>query len=138
MLYTLSMVGIINKKRQLMDDIIKPMGLTRVEWQLLGYLSASNCELTQKQLIILIDNDPAFIARALDKLTIKKLIRRKINPDDKRQRYVLLTAKGKPIAKKLYEHSKEINAKLVRGLSKGEINMLEKLISKVEDNAKML
>lgn len=137
-MFTLKLVAIVNKKRRLMDELIKPLGFSRLEWQILSYLSVAGEDLTQKQLNCFIDNDCAFITRALDKLEEKKLIRRKINADDKRQRDVQLTAKGRPIARRLYDYGKKLNDDLMEGLSENEINTLYKLTGRIEDNIKTL
>ncbi len=132
------LVGIVNKKRMLMDEIIKPMGLSRLEWQILSYLDIAEGALTQKAVNNSVDTDAAFVARALDKLEKKKLIKRKINQDDKRQRDIVLTAKGRPVAKKLYSYGEKINESLMEGLSVQEREILLKLTGRVEANIKDL
>ena len=136
MMYTLRLVKIVNQKRRLMDKIIKPMGFSRIEWQILTYLSDAKGCLVQKQLTQYIDTDQAFIARALDKLEIKKLIVRKIDPEDKRQRNIFLTPKGKPIAEKLLQHGLALNSEIMSGISKKNLDQLDTLTAKIEANIK--
>lgn len=117
-----------------MDKIIKPFGFTRIEWQLLTCLSINPQNITQKKLNQLVDNDVAFITRALDKLEEKKLIERHINPQDKRQRFITLTKKGQSIANKLYAQSMKLNDICIKGFSKKELKVLENLTQRIENN----
>ena len=134
MMYTLRLVKIVNKKRLLMDKFIKPLGFTRLEWQILTYLYDSKTELTQKDINQLLDNDQAFITRAIDKLEHKKLVKRKVNPTDKRQKLILLTAKGRPVAKKLLDYGIELNNKIMKDIKESELSKLYKITEQIEAN----
>ena len=137
-MFTLNFVKIVNTKRQIMDAFIKPLGLTRIEWQILTYIYLYQDEgriISQKILNKLIDNDAAFTTRTLEKLEEKDLIKRQVNPKDKRKKQISLSAKGISLAKKLDAKCKELHDLLLTGLSDKEIKTLEELTEKVKSNS---
>jgi DNA-binding MarR family transcriptional regulator len=137
-MYTLMLVSIVNKKRQIMDNRLSGLGFSRVEWQLLAYLSLSGGCLPQKQLKTLLDTDLAFLSRALDKLTKKHLIIRKINEQDRRQRDILLTRKGTSMAKMLCDEGEKLNADLMQDLSATDVKRLHRMTRTIEQTIKRL
>jgi DNA-binding MarR family transcriptional regulator len=133
-MYTLSIVKIINIKRRYIDSIFKPLGLSRIQWQILGHIYYGKEPMTQKELNKLVEVDAGFVARVLDKLEKANYIKRTISKSDRRQRDIFLTAKGKRIGDTLKKHDNITHKKMFKNLSKQEQELVITLTEKIEHN----
>lgn len=59
------------------------------------------------------------------------LIRRRKNPDDRREKFVSLTSKGKSLLRKIWKVQQQQLEHVVRGLGDGERRQLAKLLNKM-------
>lgn len=86
--------------RQLVDQQMRPLGLTRAQWYLLNYVFLYD-GLSQQELADLIDLGKSNVAKQIHSLEEKGWVRRGPHERDGRSFRVYLTAEMKPTIKKL-------------------------------------
>jgi MarR family transcriptional regulator for hemolysin len=94
--------------------------------------SASYC--SQKCISDFLMIDKASMVRVIDYLSDKALIKRSVNPDDRREHIIALTDKAKKILPKIHQAVEELNKKIVTGLSKEEIKRFYDCLGIIEHN----
>lgn len=70
----------------------------------------------------------------ISRLEAKNMVESYIDPDDKRIKWVSITAMGKEVCELTYSHVKETETEIARGLTKEERATLITLLQKVADN----
>jgi DNA-binding MarR family transcriptional regulator len=75
---------------------------------------------------------------ALDKLRRDGLVRIKDDPRDGRRLIVALTAKGRRLEDVLLPRLERLNRTLLRGLSRGEIEDLRRMLRLIQENASLV
>ncbi len=80
-------------------------------------LAESARMLTQKELAEVVDFDKTAMVRVVDYLTEKGYLERKVNPEDRREQFVVLTAKGRRDAPKIKAAVIKVNQSAMRGIS---------------------
>lgn len=78
-----------------------------------------------------LSSDKASITRTISSLENEGLVRRLIDPNDRRVSHIELTAKGKAQAHKAHEIRKSIGRKLNSGLTPAERKQLVYLVNKI-------
>ena len=121
-------------KRRFIDIEMKPLSMTRTQWQTLHWLNMlSPC--TQKQLLNYMDIDGAQLAGLLDEFEKNNIITRKQLTEDRRCLLVELTTHAKkkiiPHLEKVFERENDI---LLNGISVADKKKLTSLLEKIESN----
>ncbi len=121
-------------KRRFIDIAMKPLDMTRMQWQTLHWLNMiSPC--TQKQLLNYMDIDGGQLARTLDEFEKNNIITRKPLAEDRRCLLVELTPYAKkkliPHLEKVFEKENDI---LLDGISSADKKKLTSLLEKIESN----
>ncbi len=121
-------------KRRFIDIEMKPLDMTRMQWQTLHWLNMiSPC--TQKQLLNYMDIDGGQLARTLDEFEKNNIITRKPLAEDRRCLLVELTNHAKkkliPHLEKVFEKENDI---LLDGISSADKKKLTSLLEKIESN----
>ena len=73
---------------------------------------------TQQYLSDLLNFDKVSMVRMLDYLVDQKMITRAVNPDDRREHIIQLTAKAKKIMPEIHNGIKEMNSRAFKNISK--------------------
>lgn len=81
-----------------------------------------------------ISYDPGAMTRMIDRLQEKGLIRRVPNPEDRRATNLELTAAGKALYPQLLGAKEIVQAQFLRGFSKDEARLLERLLNRLLEN----
>jgi len=103
--------------------------------QLIVLASVANREAdSAAQLCKSISYDPGAMTRMIDRLEQKGLVRRVPRPDDRRAMTLEMTAAGKALYPQLLAAKETVQTRFLRGFSKDEIAMLEKLLNRLLDN----
>lgn len=124
-----------------MNNMLKEVGLTSTQMDMLRYLTTCKSEkriVKQKDLESYFHISNPTVSVMLDRLENKKLIRRIRSDEDRRVRYVEPTEEGEHLISNLFEEAKEMNEKMMEGLSDEEIEagmhflkyIMERLIGK--------
>ena len=72
----------------------------------------------------------ANVTKVIDGLEKRRLVVRSSSPKDRRARFIKLTAAGKDLAERIIPRQNERSVKVTSGLSRREINILNKLLHK--------
>lgn len=91
-------------------------------------------KITQKALSEIIETDKVFTVKILDYLTEKNLIRRIINPEDRREHHIELTAKAQKIIPFIAETFNEVNDEALKGVSKENREIFFDVLDKIQSN----
>ena len=93
---------------------------------------------TQQFLSDFLNFDKVSMVRILDYLVDKKMITRSVNPDDRREHLIELTAKAKKIMPEIHSGIKEMNAIAFKNVPKQDQEMFYSCITKILNNVELL
>lgn len=105
--------------------------LTMPAWRSLAVIARYE-PITAKQLANLTSSDAFKVARAIELLVRRGLIRRDIDKDDRRRVSLRLTAQGRKIYKDIETFSTRVERELVAALDEREIAMLRQSLDKID------
>lgn len=89
---------------------------------------------TQQTLGDFLNVDKVTMVRIMDHLVEKGLTERVSNPTDRREKFVVLTPKGKKAMKEIVEGVSEVNARALEGFSPKEIDQLYAMLERMNEN----
>ncbi len=95
--------NIIRTSRQMVNDGLRPLGLSSAEGNVLVHLLTQQHVLRQEDIVEQLDVSKPAVSRALDSLEQKRFVLRKKDMNDKRANLVLLTPKAKQIGASVLE-----------------------------------
>lgn len=112
---------------------LKPYDITPEQWGLINILfnedGISQRELSEKSF-----KDQPTTTRILDNLEVKGLIKRQINPEDRRTFMIFLTDKGRNLRDTLLPIAKKTIQKALTGFKEEEIDQLKMWLNKIYNN----
>jgi len=111
------------------------LNLTVDQWILLKIIQEQQ-PISQKDLAKKSLRDPASITRTLDLLQKKELIVRQSIPDNRRQYDLKLTPKGDKLINKNMKMVKEHRQRSIQDFTEDELNQLNRLLIKIQENMK--
>ena len=109
------------------------LGITVDQWVLLKIIEES-APLSQKELAKHSLRDPASITRTLDLLEKKQLIQRENITGNRRQYNIILTTTGKTFVDANIALVNEHRRKSTAGLSEKELELLQRMLLKIQQN----
>ncbi len=128
------MTRIVRHKRQLIDQHMKPLGLSRTQWQVMVWLGILGTPCQQKDLLNNIEIDAAHLARVLEKLERASYITRARISTNRRMVSIDVTAKGKKLFNKIDQIMTNENKTLLGNLSPADQKHFHKVLDQVENN----
>lgn len=120
--------------RAVIDNRLKPLGLTQTLWVTLHNISQLPPEQSQIQLAKAIGVEQPSLVRTLDQLEKKGLISRTPCAEDRRAKRITLTDKATPVIEELEGVIKRSREDIMRGLSENDITLMVSLIGRLEQN----
>ncbi|MEE4454953.1 MarR family transcriptional regulator [Novosphingobium resinovorum] len=124
-------------RRIVMDDIMKPYGITRSQWSLLSALSRSgNSGMMQVDLARLLEIGKVTTGGLLERLENSGHIERRPDENDARARRVFITEKGYETIGLMITVASKANKRVMKGLTAEESKIAEKVLFKVKMNLK--
>lgn len=114
------------------DAAFAAEAVTADQFVVLCALSNSNV-LTQRELVERTNSDPNTLRAMLVLLERRELVERRPNPEDARARRVLMTAKGRRMQQKLWNHSEGVRQDLLRQLKPEDVATLVTLLRRVAE-----
>lgn len=128
------LANILRLKRRFIDDNVKPIGLTRTQWQVLFWTKALE-PCTQKDLLQKLEMDKGHLARVLADFEKNRIITRYPLPEDRRILLVKLTTLGYkryiPYLEEVLDHENDI---LIHGFTHKEQELLRALLERMQTN----
>ena len=124
--------GLSKGWREELDRRLRPLGLTRVQWQALLWLSRAGGGLMQRELSEWLEiGAPAPVA-LVDRMERDGLVARAAVPGDRRRNAVTLTPKARRLLRTIEATAGELRREVVAGLSREEIRTLCTLLRKAK------
>jgi DNA-binding MarR family transcriptional regulator len=90
--------------------------------------------LTQQQLADIVTMRSSTTAKALQQLERLALIRRQPSTNDKRKVDIYLTDRGRALVRKIAKEAVAMNARLLNGFQKQEVDLLRRFLYRMRDN----
>jgi DNA-binding MarR family transcriptional regulator len=112
--------------RNLAEKVLAPHELTLEQFQILKIL-ARDANLTQRQLGLETNKNPANLTRILDRLAMKSLIARQPDPNDRRAYHVFLTDKGRALLDEALEVFESFSVRLHQGIT-GQMQQMTRMV----------
>ncbi|MGF7082029.1 MarR family winged helix-turn-helix transcriptional regulator [Mucilaginibacter sp. UYCu711] len=91
-------------------------------------------ELTQKALAEKLGKDKSIIVKIIDTLTDKGFVYRQINPQDRRQHLLGVTAKAKKAVPHILEAFEHMNCSAAKDISAHDMQIFESVLNKMKNN----
>jgi len=105
--------------------------LTMPAWRSLAVIARFQ-PLTAKELAMLTSSDAFKVARAIELLARRGLIRRDVDKEDRRRASLSLTAEGRKIYKDIEKFTLRVERELTAGFDQGELAMLRQSLDKLD------
>ncbi|MEP0519360.1 MAG: MarR family transcriptional regulator [Hyphomicrobiales bacterium] len=116
------------------QNLLEPHGLTLAQWVILSALWRRD-ELLVTEIAEYVGRNVPAVSRIIDRMVERGLIERKTSQTDRRAVKVSLTEKGRALDY-LAAFYKDVNEKLLEGLSDAESSALFDLLLRVDANAR--
>lgn len=130
----IDLAKLVRMWRSIIDQRLKPLGLTQTLWVTLHNISQLPPEQSQIQLAKAIGIEQPSLVRTLDQLEQKGLILRSTCADDRRAKRISLSEKAQPIIAQLEKVIIESRKEVLQGLTSEELETLSHLICRLEQN----
>jgi MarR family transcriptional regulator, transcriptional regulator for hemolysin len=122
-------------RRAFFDEQMKPYGLTRSQWWVLGQLSRhQDRSMSQVELAKHLDVGKAALGGLIDRLETARYVRRDSVPGDRRVNLITITPKGFEVVSAMRKIGHALNARIFGGLTDAEVAVLEDMLSRVKRN----
>lgn len=126
-------------RRIVMDDIMRPYGITRSQWSVLSALSRSgNSGMNQVDLARLLELGKVTVGGLLERLESSGHVERRADTNDGRARRVFITEKGYETIELMIAVASKANRRIMKGLTADESRIAEKALFKIKLNLKDL
>jgi len=102
---------------------------------LLKAVQRDEVAVVQQDMAERVGKDKSCILRIIDSLEEEDLIKRVVNPDDRRKNILVITEKGLILIEKFLTIENELFKDVERGISKNDIDTFYKVIAKIQNNA---
>ena len=119
-------------------DIRKKYDLTMNEVLVLLYLIKNDKQDTAKNIVEDVMISKSHISKSVALLEEKKIIVRKKDEVDKKIMHIQIVNKSSKLVKEIQSKCKEINTKIIEGISKENLSILEKSFGTIKENIKKL
>ena len=118
-----------------MKQILSSHGinLTAEQWPVIFILNDFE-EIGQSELVERLMRDKTVVARIISSLEKKKLIARKIDLNDKRNKILYLTNEGKLLVEKILPITDDYHDMAIKGLSKDDLINLKRILLSINEN----
>jgi MarR family transcriptional regulator, transcriptional regulator for hemolysin len=125
---------IIRNSRQLINEGLKPLGLSSAEGNILFHILTRGQECAQEELVEVLDISKPAVSRALESLEGKGFITREHDPLDKRARRVRLTPKALQRGAQVQQVYQDVFSAAARGVTEQDIAAFIDLFRAVSEN----
>lgn len=117
--------------RRELDLVVAGIGLTDATWAPLVHLEEFGDGITQKDLAYRIGIDGSSLVRLLDLLNERGLIERRTDADDRRARWIFLTAAGRTVLADIRRALRSVETRILADLTDAEIASALTLFDKI-------
>lgn len=126
--------NMIRSGRQIINNNLRPLGLSSAEGNILLHLLTQGQEMGQEQLVEQLDVSKPAISRTLNSLESKGYVTRQRDPADKRAYRVQLTDKALEIGPAVEQAYNQVYSLAMQGISEEEFNYFVDLFARMSEN----
>jgi DNA-binding MarR family transcriptional regulator len=126
--------NIMRTSRQIVNEALKPLGLTSAEGNILLHLLTQPGSQCQEDIVQQLDISKPAVSRALSSLETKGFVHRKKDSADKRVSRVLLTAQAMAIGPQVEQIYNQVFALAAQGIKSEEVEEAVKFFQLVSLN----
>jgi MarR family transcriptional regulator, transcriptional regulator for hemolysin len=112
--------------------------LTIEQFGFLFAIEQKKDDVIQKEMAEIMGKDQSSILRTVDSLAKKELIRRVVDPNDRRKNFLMVTKRGEQVIEQYLKIELQLNEELTEGLSSSELSSFFKVIDHIKNKAKTL
>ncbi len=122
---------IARRWRTLLDERLKPAGLTKASWVVLFWLSRSPEGVTQTELAEKVGIETSTLTRQLDGMEAQGLVERRSLPGDRRAKRVTITERARPLVDQMAGITADVRTELFDGVPHDEIESAVSFLRKL-------
>ncbi len=104
----------------------------------LHILNKRDSDVILKEMADAMGKDKSAILRIIDVLEKKELVRRAVDPKDRRKKYLMVTKKGRQVIEQFLEIEAKLRTELKEGLTKEDMKTFYKVVSHIKVKAKQM
>jgi MarR family transcriptional regulator for hemolysin len=126
--------SIIRSARRIINEDLRPLGLSSAEGNILLHLLTQGQEMGQEQLVEQLDVSKPAVSRTLSSLETKGYVTRQRDPNDRRAHRIRLTDKAleiEPTVEQVYNH---VYTLATQGISREELVCFGDLFARMSEN----
>lgn len=124
--------------RNLLDNRLKPLGLSQAKWRAIFCLSRADSPLTQTQLAKQLGLEAPTVVGLIDRLAKEEWVFRQEDKQDRRSKVIHLTEKAKLTFDQMKNTANELSAEILAPLTEKElkacVSMLQKIKKQIEES----
>ena len=128
------MLRVLKKRDIEQADVI----LSFEQHAVLHILSKRDSDVILKEMADTMGKDKSAILRIIDVLEKKELVRRAIDPKDRRKKYLMVTKRGKQVIGQFLEIEAKLRTELKEGLTKEDMKTFYKVVNHIKIKAKQM
>lgn len=117
-----------------LEATLMPFNQTPVQWNALNQLESGG-PMTQRELANRLRKEPATIARSIDRLEAKGLVRRTNKPNDRRAYLIEVTPEADELLTQIEPHVVEQANRIAEGISDEELEAFFRVLDRISANA---
>ena len=121
---------------EILDNQLKPMGMSQARWMVLFSLSQRGEGIAQRDLAAYLSIEGPTLVRILNKLESEGWVERRDHPEDKRCKLVYLCEKATPILDQITGTAAKLREQLLHGIPAENLatclNVMETIKSRLE------
>lgn len=133
--FGLTLAGMRQRWRRVLDDRLRPQGLTEATWRTMVYLLRGQDGCLQKDLAFAIGIEGPSLVRLLDTLEEAGFLERRAAAGDRRAKTVHMTPAGETRMADVQDMTDTIRDHLLGDISDDELRLCEDVFRRIRDNA---
>jgi MarR family transcriptional regulator for hemolysin len=126
--------NMIRSARQIINEYLRPLGLSSAEGNILLHLLTQGPEMAQERLVEQLDVSKPAVSRTLRSLETKGYVARQRDPEDRRAHRIRLTEKALEVGPAIEQVYNYVYAKAIQGISQEEFDRFFDLFRRMSEN----
>lgn len=122
-------------RRTLFDKALRPLGITRAQWWVLGNMSRHSDEgMMQSELARLLETGKVNVGGMIDRLEAAGLVYRQADAHDRRVKRIYITDKGFDMLTKIAFVGNKLDRLLFEGIDEDEMRITGDVMARIKTN----
>jgi len=120
--------------RARIDDRLRPHGLSKATWNVVGTLLCAQAPVSQRELADALYVEGPTLVRLLDRLEDMGWVKRETAPCDRRVKHVSLTDKAGPFLDELVQAAINVEHEMAQGIPEEDVHTAHRVLLAMRDN----